>query len=245
MFWYYAPLLTQGQTLLFLAAVIPPLILLIWIFRLDKIESEPKGLIVKLFFFGVLATIAAIIFEGIGEALISSLLSGIVSRTVYNLVMYFIVVALVEEGVKRFALKAGSWKHPAFDYRFDAIVYAVAVSLGFAAAENVGYVFSFGLSNALLRAVTSIPGHCIFGIYMGYYYGMAKYADMHGDSSKRRHYMRMSLLVPVLLHGWYDFTATSGNGTLVLLFFVYIIILDIVAIVSVRRFARRDESLYR
>ena len=241
---HYVPLLTHGKTLLFLAAVIPPLLLLIWIYRLDKIEREPKGLIIKLIFFGVLATFAAGIFEAIGESLMKYFLSGVVSKVTYNLILYFVAVGLVEEGVKRFALRKGTWNHPAFDYRFDAIVYAVTVSLGFAAAENISYVFTYGISNALVRAVTSIPGHCIFGIYMGYYYGMAKYADMHGYRSRSLHYMRMSLIVPLLLHGLYDFTATSGNETVMLLFFVYIIILDIVAFVSVRRFARNDGSLY-
>ena len=38
-----------------------------------------------------------------------------------------------------------------------AIVYSVCVAMGFAAAENIMYIFSFGIGVAPIRAITSIP----------------------------------------------------------------------------------------
>ena len=78
-----------------------------------------------------------------------------------------IFVGLIEEGSKFFFLYRFTWKDKAFNYRFDGIVYAVFVSLGFAALENVFYVFNYGTGVALQRALLTIPGHMSFAVYMG------------------------------------------------------------------------------
>ena len=230
------------MTLLLLAALLPPVILIIYIWRLDSIEKEPGSLLLKLFFFGILTTIGAFILESVGELILNSLLPE-PSSYLYMLIDNFIVVAWSEEGLKRFALRRGSFKHPAFDYRFDGIVYAVMVSLGFAAAENVLYVFQYGLSTALVRAVTAIPLHCIAGIYMGHYYGEAKSAHVRGDMGRYRHFMRLSLVIPILIHGFYDFCASTDSGSLTLIFLAFVVILDILAFRAVRRYSREDSPV--
>ena len=159
-------------TVLLLAAVIPPLILLRGIYRLDKIEKEPAGMIKRLLWWGVISAIPAIALEELAAILIFR--SGL-RMDIMILIENFVGVALVEEGCKYFFLKKKTWNDPEFNYRFDAIVYAVSVSLGFAAIENIFYVVFSGLGTAVVRAFLSIPGHCIFGIYMGYYYGKARY----------------------------------------------------------------------
>lgn len=234
------------MSILLAAALLPPLILMVMIYRMDKIESEPVGLIAKLVIFGAIGCIPACILEVIGCGIVGNIFS---SASVIGLaVTNFLVVALAEEFVKRFFLKRITWNNPEFDYRFDAVVYAVSVSLGFAALENVLYVFggkyfSEAMAIARTRAVISIPGHCIFGIFMGYYYGLAKYASKIGDAEMEKHNMRMSLLVPVLLHGFFDFALSLDNSVMYVLFFVYIIIMDIIAIRSIRKYAREDEQL--
>ncbi|MDD5922202.1 MAG: PrsW family glutamic-type intramembrane protease [Eubacteriales bacterium] len=239
--YFLLPILMTPFSILFLAAVIPPILLLIYVYRQDKIEKEPPGMIAKLFFLGALSVIPAAIIEMIGEGILGSLLDP--NSLAYNIFLYFVVVAVTEEGVKHFALRKGSWNSIEFNYRFDAVVYAASVTLGFAAAENLEYVFSYGLSTALVRALTSIPGHCIFGIYMGYYYGMSKYFRDWGRTGLARTYMFLSMLIPILLHGFYDFCATSKNSGMTAIFFIYIIALDIIAFFSVRRFSRNDERV--
>jgi RsiW-degrading membrane proteinase PrsW (M82 family) len=49
------------------------------------------------------------------------------------------------------------------------------VSMGFAAFENILYVFQGGFKVALLRAFTAIPAHATFGVIMGYYMGKSKF----------------------------------------------------------------------
>jgi RsiW-degrading membrane proteinase PrsW (M82 family) len=226
-----------------MAALIPPIVLLVYIYSLDKIEPEPPGLVLKLVLLGACSIIPTIVLETIGQDLIMPRFFAGASPLVRNIFLYFIVVACSEEGMKLLFLKKGCWYDPNFNYRFDAIVYAVSVGLGFAAGENIEYVFAYGLSTALVRAVTAIPGHCIFAIYMGYYYGMAKYNDFRGRGVRRRFYLTLAYVIPVLLHGFYDFCASSSDNTLTLWFFIYIIVLDIIAFISVKHFAAKDAPL--
>lgn len=235
-------MMMETVRILLAAALIPPIVLMVIIYKEDKVEREPVSMIIRLLIFGGFMTIAAALIEGIALSAVQSVLN--VHTITYRLVENFICVALVEEGVKYFALRKGSWNSPDFNYRFDGIVYAVAVSLGFAAVENVGYVFSYGLANAAVRAVTSIPGHCIFGIFMGINYSFAKVAANRGLRGKLRYHSLMALIVPMCLHGFYDFTASSSSGEYVLVFFIFVIALDVIAVRRVHRMEKYDESLY-
>lgn len=229
------------MTILLTAALVPPLFLLVQIYRMDKVEKEPKSLIVKLVFFGVLTTIPAALLESVAEGILPGILT---PKTVsYILVDNFLCVALVEELVKYMALKGVSWNHPAFNYTFDGIVYAVSVSIGFAAAENILYVQGGGLGTAAVRAVTSIPGHCIFAIYMGIAYSLAKYYETRGDLKLRQKYLNHAILIPMLLHGFYDFCASMDSGTWTMIFLVFVIVLDVVAYRKVREMEREDRPL--
>lgn len=229
------------MTLLLIFALVPPIFLLVQVYRMDRIEKEPLSLILRLFLLGALMVVPAALIERRALPILSGVFgTGTLSGA---LVENFIGVALVEELCKYVVLKAGSWRSRHFNYCFDAIVYSAAVTLGFAAVENIGYVGSYGLSVALLRAVTSIPGHCIFGIFMGYYLGAAKLAESMGREGKRRHCLRMAILMPVLLHGAYDFIASSGQPLLTLLFYGYVIALDIFALRAIRRFSAEDHTV--
>ena len=229
------------MSIMLAAAVIPPLYLLYVIYRMDKIEKEPASLILKLFVFGCVAVVPAALIE---SYVIEGLAMVVRPATIpFLLIENFLCVALVEELVKYLGLKLGSWRNPAFNYCFDGVVYAVTVSLGFAAAENIGYVASYGISVAVTRALTAIPGHCIFGIFMGYYYGMAKYAASHGDKGRASTYRVLAVVMPMIIHGFYDFCASSGYDILIMVFFAYIIILDIYAIRAVKRYARNDTEI--
>ncbi len=222
-------------------ALIPPIVLMVWVYRLDKIEKEPPSLLLRLFIYGCLTTIAAALLEMVGFAIIQRL--AYISPLIYQIIGNFIIVACAEEGVKHFALRKGTWRHPAFNYQFDAVLYGAIVSLGFAAAENVKYVLGFGLSVAPIRAVTAIPLHCIVGIFMGHFYGLAKTASIDMNAAQQKHYMIMSMLIPVLIHGFYDFVASYGVVFMTILFYAFIIILDMIAFRLVRKYSRTDQPV--
>lgn len=134
----------------------------------------------------------------------------------------FVVAGTTEELFKFLALYLLIWKSPHFNEQFDGIVYAVFVSLGFAAVENVMYVMDGGFETAALRAITAVPAHAIFGITMGYFFGIAKrYQEL------RKVYLRRALWIPILLHGLYDFILMVGIPWLLALFIPYVIYLYI------------------
>lgn len=225
--------------LILFIGIIPAIILLGYIYKLDRIEQEPPRLIVRLLLYGALTTIAASALESVGGWILDTAGYGLSDMT-YALIENFLVVGLVEEGVKYFALRKATWYRPEFNYRFDAVIYAVSVSLGFAACENVLYIMNFGLGVAPIRAITAIPMHCICGVYMGHYYGEAKFAEGRHHWNVMTRFSWVAWIIPTLLHGFYDFAASAQDGLLATLFLVYVVIVDIVAFISVRHFAQED-----
>lgn len=134
----------------------------------------------------------------------------------------FAVAALCEETFKFLALYLLIWRSKEFNEKFDGIVYATFISLGFAGIENVLYVADGGISTGIVRAITAVPAHAIFGISMGFFFGIAKFYPQ-----KQKRNIIFSLLIPVLLHGCYDFILMAGLNYLLILFIPYVIFLYI------------------
>ena len=227
--------------ILIAAAVIPAIVLLRFVYKEDRLDKESLGLLLSLMVFGILSTFAAIVTEQIGEAILGILLPQ--SSTAYNVLLYFVVVALSEEGFKYLLLKKRTWYSSEFNCQFDGVVYAVFVSLGFALWENLGYVAMYGLSTALVRAVTAVPGHACFGVFMGVWYGLAKRLHGQGRDSASKLCRVLALLLSALLHGCYDFIASIESVHYGWLFAAFVAILFVLAFILVRRQARHDRYI--
>ena len=76
-----------------LAAVLPAVILLRYIYRHDTVEKEPPGLLVLLLLMGVVAALCSGILEGLGETLLNALVDP--GSPAYTILLAFLVVALV------------------------------------------------------------------------------------------------------------------------------------------------------
>jgi len=213
---------------LLLLAVLPSMVLGWLIWKKDKVEKEPTGLLIGLF------------FSGIGSIIVTLLLSELVYKipmcnpsegeSLFELFFgVFIGIALVEEFSKWIFVRLITWKNKAFTHIYDAVVYAVFVSLGFATLENILYVFNGGISVAIMRALLAVPLHTFCGVFMGYYYGLAKQSEINQRKDLQGRNMLLSVLVPVLLHGFYDYCLITENTILLLVFFVFVILLYIFA----------------
>lgn len=224
-----------------IAALLPAVLLMRYIYRKDRIEKEPIGLLWKLILRGCIAGVIAILFEVIGEAILELRMSEDDPR--YYFYMAFCVVAMVEEGVKLLLMKWKTWKDPNFNYRFDGIVYAAFVSLGFAAFENVGYIFTYGLSIAGTRALLAIPGHLGFSVFMGVFYGLARKAENLGKRGLRKIFMLLSFVFPVFLHGFYDTCCMYETTEAAILFFIFVAVMYVVVIKIVKSQSLRDEPI--
>jgi len=226
---------------LLFAALLPTVILLIKVYRMDTVEKEPPRLLWKLILFGALSGVAA----GVAELVLGRVLKSFVPSYLMLLEVLenFLVVALVEELCKFAPVRLFAWDDPAFNYRFDAVVYAMFSALGFAALENVLYVMNGGLGTAVTRALLSVPGHAFFALYMGIYLGDAKLAEVRGDAYMRGHFMRLAILVPVLLHGFWDFSLSVGSSYMAGAFLIFVVIFFLCAFRRLRRASQTDEPL--
>ena len=226
---------------LLLAALFPAAALLVRVYRLDKIEKEPPRVLWTLIGCGALAALAAYALQCVLLRLLDGWLpaGGLGNLIVRN----FLIVACSEELCKRLPVRTVLWHHPAFDYRFDAVVYCVFSALGFAALENVLYVAESGLRTAVMRALLSVPGHFFLGGYMGIYLGEAKQAEREGGAYERVRFLRASITVPVLLHGFWDFSLNVRSPWMTVVFFAFVLIFFITANHRLRAAADSDVRL--
>lgn len=237
--------------MLFSLAIIPSIALIVFIYKLDKKEKEPIKFLWKLFLFGIVLVIPAIIIETVLDEIICVILTP--GSIVYAFFEGFIVAACTEELGKYFFLKIKSWDSKYFDCMFDGIVYAVFVSLGFATVENIMYVFDDGIGVAIMRMFTSVPGHVCFAIIMGHFYSKARLAINRGDIAECKTNKRKAVLVPILLHGVYDFlimmdSETAGDGITVLAFLtwvVFVIAMFVKVFILVFSASKNDEYIVR
>lgn len=182
---------------LLLFAIAPVLIIIIYIFIKDKYEKEPKRLLLFNF---ALGAIVSIIITTILYVIIEIPLPLRNHTSIFEqFIKAFFVVGLTEEFSKYIIIRYYSQPHEEYNEPFDGIVYAVMVSMGFAATENVFYVLEGGMETAIIRAFTAVPAHATFAILMGYYMGKAKF------SNNRVALNLTGLFLAALFHGTYDF----------------------------------------
>ncbi|MBE7032378.1 MAG: PrsW family intramembrane metalloprotease [Ruminococcaceae bacterium] len=235
---------------LVIAALLPAVILCLYIYKKDRVEKEPARLLFTLLIGGVACCYPAAVIEGVFLDIIEKGVMGFylsngadinpkIIYTAHKLLENFIGIALVEEGLKLLVLLWFTKNNSEFNSVFDGIVYAVFVSLGFAAFENILYVLQYGFSNAMMRAVTSVPGHMFFAVMMGYYYSFAHIAGkvsnielelkINGVIPKTvRSYLQstfigLALFAPVFAHGMYDYCCTYETRLAVLVFYAFLI----------------------
>ena len=232
--------------MLFVLAIIPVIGLLCFIYFNDKKEKEPFGLLVALFFAGMATVLTAMIAELAGGFIIESVSP---EKTVLSqIVDAMIIVGPAEELGKFFVLWIITWKNKHFNYSYDAIVYSVFVSLGFAAFENVGYVFSNGVGTAIARMITAVPGHACFAVFMGFFYSKAKYAAITQKKGKCLSNILLAIFVPIVIHGIYDAILMGAGasdlealaGISIILWLGFVIAMFVVSCIIIVKSSKND-----
>lgn len=226
---------------LLFAALLPAIVLLVYVYSKDKAEKEPIGLVVRLFILGAVAGPLAAIVEGLAFDFFDTVLG---EGAFALIIKYFVGVAAVEEGFKYLFLSTVR-KNPEFNYVFDGVVYAVAVALGFAALENVMYVFDGGMEVAVTRAIFSVPGHCADGVVMGCFFGLARQREVAGNKSGARTYYWLAFLLPVIEHGFYDTALSTESEGLYLLALAVELAFIVFAMILVNRISKTDSPIFQ
>ena len=213
------------MSVLLIAAFAPALILMWYVYHKD-IRPEPVRLVVKGFLFGAVSTFVSTLISGplLDMGFYTQRPDGLLGCIKVS----FLGAAIPEECAKLLMLWLLRRRCKEFDERYDGIVYAVSVGLGFAALENLMYVVASGadwFQVSVSRALLAVPGHFAFAVAMGYYYSQYHFLGSSAPAGTRANI----IAVPVLLHGIYDTLAfwsdvsplLSGIITLVFLVFCF------------------------
>ncbi len=215
---------------LLILSLAPVFVIAAYIYFRDKYEKEPLRLLAFALLSGAFTVIPILFVEsflsGLGEGLPRFASAGWQA---------FVVAAFSEETFKYIALYLLIWKSAEFNEKFDGIVYAVYVSLGFAAVENILYVTGGGIETGISRAITAVPAHAIFGITMGFYFGMARFYEMESAALRRK-----ALLYPILLHGIYDFILFTGIAWLTVVFVGFLVYLYISGLKRIKELSTKS-----
>jgi RsiW-degrading membrane proteinase PrsW (M82 family) len=186
-----------------LLITILPSLLIVTFFVMSDRFPEPTNQIIKIFFYGILLCFPAFYLN---SALINIYAN---TRIDDSLISSFLSAAPIEEVLKFTVLYSLVYKMKDFNEPIDGVVYGVTVSLGFATLENIYYVYAlsdyFNTSSqslAILRSFSAIPAHGVFGAIMGYFF--MKYSFV-----KKQNNLALCMIVPILLHGSYNFFAHS------------------------------------
>ncbi|QRG69882.1 glutamic-type intramembrane protease PrsW [Brevibacillus choshinensis] len=187
------------------AAVAPGIAILSYFYLRDSLEPEPISMVIRSFIFGVLLVIPIMVIQYIMQTE-WNWRDGIVAEVFQS--------AFVEEFFKWMVIYFTAYKHVEFDEPYDGIVYAVAVSLGFATLENLFYLIINGLDIAFWRALLPVSSHALFAVWMGYYLGLAKFSK---GVRKERIFLWVSVALPIALHALYNAIFLSIQNWLVVI----------------------------
>ncbi len=219
-----------------LLAVAPSIALIAFILLHDRYDKEPFGMLAKVFFFGMLASIPVLVVE----LLLSryNFFSGLLGAAIQA----FIVIGFTEEFFKRLVVVKTALFHKEFNEKLDGIVYCAMASLGFATVENVLYVIQFSSlepSIWLMRAFLSVPTHMLLGIIMGYFLGLSRFGPNKADTISN---YKKALIIPVVLHGAYDFVLMAGFDNYLYFFVPIVILLWVLGMVMLRKFTKASKQ---
>ncbi len=237
------------------------ILLFLWMLRIKRDDPFPKGSVTSMLLTGGLCTLVATILTLVfsilvvvanfglkdvvavladpasyeGSDLAAKLREGSGGPTLLGVfISTFLMTALVEEGLKYLAMRLCLRREGVLKTRMDAVVCGAIVGLAFQVLEDLTYA-SGDLVTAIFRAFT--PFHFLFGAIMGFYYG--KYAQ----SGKKTDGV-LALLLPVLIHGFYDFGLKSlelGDMFFLLALLVLVLMLGLTVfmILRIRRWSKK------
>ena len=210
--------------------VLPSLTWLFYYLTKD-LHPEPKKMIIKIFLWGCLITVP-VFFIQIG---LTFLLTGKIDPTdipspytlhldttnpaLYVLIYWFLVIALSEELFKYLVVRLKVVGSSDLDEPVDLMIYMVVAALGFAAVENILYLFtpsgqmSFDqlISRTLIIDFVRFIGatflHTLCSATIGYSLAMS-----FCSAKKKLLIMLSGILLAMVLHGLYNFSIMTLDG---------------------------------
>jgi len=192
----------------FLLGFAPGIYWLIYFYKRDKLDPEPRKLVIAAYFLGIAVAFLVMLIQ--------------LPINASYFVSAIIMAPIIEEVGKYLTVRVTMYNNKAFNEPMDGIIYASAVALGFASIENGFYLLRASnvsqelLTNVIfIRSLLSVPGHALFSSHWGFALGRKKF------SSGSKGIVFRGLLQAILLHALFNFLCLlnqfSAIGLIILL----------------------------
>jgi len=158
-------------------ALVPAVIWMIFFYRQDRLEPEPKAYVLEVFLLG------ALLASALGIPLVRDFFrvqDWLGQSTLTNVLGSILVIGFVQEFLKYAAVRYSVYLSTEFDERVDGVVYGTAAGLGFATMLNINYVVSnagVDLRMGMIRIAITTLAQASFAGISGYFLGRAKFEE--------------------------------------------------------------------
>jgi RsiW-degrading membrane proteinase PrsW (M82 family) len=188
------------QFLTLVVVAFAPGVFWMWlIYRWDRYQPEPRWLVIRTFLWGMAIVLPIALVEWLLMFGRRFEFGG--AQDVTSIAYQAFIVAGMTEELGKFAIvRLAVYKSVYFDESTDGIVYASAVSLGFASLENLFYILSHGWEVILIRGSISTMAHVLFSVIWGYPLALQKIKHPRADL-----YLWLGLAGAMAAHGVFDF----------------------------------------
>jgi RsiW-degrading membrane proteinase PrsW (M82 family) len=204
------PKITTATVFFIISGGILPALFWLWFWLKEDRHPEPRGVIILTFFAGMAAVAVALPIE----YLFSLFSSGTIMLLLW---------AATEEILKYLAARETALTKPSFDEPIDAIVYMITAALGFAALENIFFIFhSFSLDGPLLSFITGnlrFIGATLLHTATSAIIG-ASIAFSFFHKEKRILNVVGGIILAVILHFFFNYFIIKSNGADILKIFI-------------------------
>lgn len=193
-----------GVSYLFLG--LAPSFIWLLIFLREDVHPESNRMILKIFGYGVLITVPAVLLE-VGIQKISPQLP--LAYPIILLINTFIGVALIEEVLKFIVVQDRVMKDSEFDEPTDAMLYMIIAALGFVALENILVLVQLEqLTQAMtlisVRFVGATFLHALCSGIVGFYLALSCL-----NPKRKRRLIATGLVIAIFFHGLFNLSITE------------------------------------
>lgn len=199
----------MNYLILIIFGFLPSILWLLFFLRKD-VHPEPKGMVIRIFFWGMLITLPAIFIEKGAFAVLGEM-------NLPEIFYIFLGIAGVEEVLKYLVVKDKVLRNPEFDEPLDVMLYMIIAALGFVAVENIlvlfGSPFRFSemFSISILRFVGATFLHALCSGSWGYFLALSFF-----ERKKQIKLFTQGILTAVISHGLFNLSIKEMEKSLMI-----------------------------
>jgi len=197
--------------------ILPIVLWLVFFLWQDILKPEPLKWLMILFGLGILITPLVWYGEGLYLKLLRVDLN--VSLSVFNIILVYGGIAIIEELTKFFSAYFILKKNKHFDEAIDAMIYLIVLALGFGLVENIlaasqeiveGGILLPVLQTMSLRFVGANLLHALSSGIIGFFWALSLL-------KKKKSYLYWGLILGIVLHFFFNLVIIRFGGTAVFL----------------------------